>query len=97
MRRTEPQLISDIIKQYMRADGLADRAARQRASYLWTEIVGPGINRYTLRRYVTDDGILHIYLSSAVLKQELTYQRSHLVKALNDAVGQQAITDIIFH
>lgn len=97
MRRTEPQLISDIIKQYMRADGLADKAARQQASYLWTEIVGPGINRYTIRRYVTDDGTLHIYLSSAVLKQELSYQRSHLVKALNDAIGQQAITDIVFH
>lgn len=40
---------------------------------------------------------MHVYLSSAVLKQELTFQRSHLVDAINRAVGQQAITDIVFH
>ncbi|THG54963.1 DUF721 domain-containing protein [Muribaculum caecicola] len=97
MRPTEPKLINEIIQQYMRADGIAGKASRQQASYLWTEIVGPGINRYTTRRYVTDDGIMHVYLSSAVLKQELTFQRSHLVDAINRAVGQQAITDIVFH
>ena len=55
MRPTEPKLINEIIQQYMRADGIAGKASRQQASYLWTEIVGPGINRYTTRRYVTDE------------------------------------------
>ena len=35
-------------------DSVRDVARAQRLSYMWPEIVGPGINRYTTRRYVAD-------------------------------------------
>lgn len=96
MKRTEPQLLNDIIKEYLRADGMEQRHNEQRAAYLWSEIVGPGVNRYTTRRFV-NHGVLHVYISSASLKNELSFHRTRLIDALNRAVGSNAITDIVFH
>lgn len=75
---------------------MTSMVAQQRACYLWPEIVGPGINRYTFKRYV-DNGVLHVYMTSSVLKNELSFNRSALVEQINRAVGEQAITSIIFH
>lgn len=96
MKRTDPQHIAKIIDSVMLEGPDANQVLQQRASYLWVEIVGPGINRYTTRRYVKD-GVLHVYLSSAPLKNELSFNRRQLVEQLNRAVGSNVITDIEFH
>lgn len=98
MKRTEPKRFSQIFDDAMAIAGQTDSMAMHRACYLWPEIVGPGVNRYTFRRFVdTSTGILHIHLTSAPLRQELSFHRTRLVRLLNEAVGSDAITDIIFH
>lgn len=51
----------------------------------------------TTRRYVDSNHIFHVYLTSAVVKNELSFNRTALVEALNRAVGSTVITDIKFH
>lgn len=97
MKRTDPRLIGDIIAESLRRDGLDTAMAEQRALYMWPEIVGPGVNRYTTRRYVAEGGVMHVYLSSAVLKNELSFHRSSLVEQLNKAAGADVISQIVFH
>ena len=96
MKRSDPVSIKELIDRVLDADNVRDAARAQQLCYLWPEIVGPGINRYTTRRYVAD-GVLHVYLSSAPLKNELQFHRSHLVEQLNRAVGVDVITDIHIH
>ncbi|MDE7024274.1 MAG: DUF721 domain-containing protein [Paramuribaculum sp.] len=96
MKRTEPKILADIINESLQQDGLDIAMAEQRALYVWPEIVGPGVNRYTTRRYV-ENGIMHVYLSSAVLKNELSYHRSSLVEQLNLAAGANVISQIVLH
>ena len=38
---------------------------------------------------------LHIRLKSATFRQELSYQKTELIKQLNDSVGKEIITDVI--
>lgn len=96
MKRTDPQQIGQFVERVLSQAGISDRLDEHRICVLWPEIVGPGINRYTVRRFV-DGGKLHVYLTSAALKNELMFNRQSLVKALNDAVGRQVITDVILH
>lgn len=96
MKRTEPKSFAQIFDENMARAGAADTMAQHHACYLWPEIVGPGVNRYTYRRYV-DGGILHVHLTSAPLKQELSFHRQRLLDQINKAVGCNALTDIIFH
>ena len=93
MKRTDPLSIKELIDKVLDDDSVRDAARAQRLCYLWPDIVGQGINRYTTRRYVAD-GILHVYLSSAPLKNELQFHRSRLVELLNEAVGENVITYI---
>lgn len=96
MKRTYPKHIASIIDEAMDRAGLTDGLNGQRAAAAWIDVVGPAINRYTLRRYV-DRGVLHVYLTSAPLKNELSFSREALVAAINKAVGGEVITDIAIH
>lgn len=96
MKRTEPKSIAQLIDESIEKAGMKDVVAEQRACYLWPEIVGQGINRYTFKRYV-DRGVMHVYLTSAALKNELFFNRAALVEQINRAVGETAITSIVFH
>lgn len=96
MKRRDPQTIGRIIADAVQAGNMSDNFDLQRASSLWPEIVGPEINRRTMRRYV-DGTTLHVYIISAPLRQELSYHRTRLVELLNAAVGRDVLTDIRFH
>lgn len=96
MKRTYPKHIAAIIEESIAQAGLTDSFNEQRAAAAWGEIVGPAINRYTTRRYV-DHGVLHVFISSAPLKNELSFSRERLIAELNNYVGAPVLTDIRFH
>ena len=96
MKRTEPKQIGRIIDEALGNENLAETFNEHKVNYLWSEIVGPGINRYTYRRYV-ERGVLHVYMTHAELKQELSFHRSELAARLNGIVGSEVIKEIIFH
>lgn len=96
MKRTYPKHIAAIIEEAMNRAGLTDSLNDRRAAAVWADVVGPSINRYTLRRYV-DHGVMHVYLTSAPLKNELSYSRAALVEAINKAVGADVVKEIVIH
>lgn len=96
MKRSEPRKFSDIFSEAMNQAGLADSYDEQRASFLWADIVGPTVNRLTLRRYIAD-GVLHVYISSAPLKSELSFLTDTLVRRINEAIGRQIVKSIVIH
>lgn len=96
MKRTDPKSFAEIFDEAVQQSGHADTFAEQHAAYLWSEIVGQGVNRMTLRRYV-DHGVLHVVLTSAALKNELSFHRSALVAAINSRLGKNVITSIEIH
>lgn len=98
MKRTEPKSFAAIFDEAMERVGASSTLAAQKASYMWPEVVGPGVARYTARRQVAEGGVLHVYITSAPLRQELSYLRERLIERLNNAADTPgAITDIIFH
>lgn len=98
MKRTYPIQIGELVNALLEHEGLTLTMARQQACFLWAEVTGPAITRSTMRRYVDDAGVLHVYLDSAPLRAELGYHTDALLKQLNDACGQEgALTDIRYH
>lgn len=95
MKRTEAATIGDIIQGYLEAERLDGKMYELQATALWADVVGPGVNRYTVNRYVKD-GIMYVRLSSAPLRNELMLGRSLLVRRINDVMGREVIKDIIF-
>lgn len=95
MKRTEARNIGQIISDVLQREHLDVALDEHRASALWPEIVGDGINRYTIRRYVKD-GVMTVHLSSASLANELMLNRASIIRRINEALGREIIHEIIF-
>jgi predicted nucleic acid-binding Zn ribbon protein len=61
----------------------------------WNDVLGDAISRNTkdLRIY---NQVLYATIESSALKNELLMRRTGLIKILNERVGAQVITKIIF-
>ena len=96
MKRIEPLRIGEIIQQMIDATGMRPSLQRHTVESIWAPTVGKHIASYTGRIYV-EGRALHVYIVSAVIKEELSYMRDMLVEKLNEAVGADVIDTIIFH
>ena len=61
----------------------------------WAGVVGPFIAQYTRDLYI-NNGVMLVQLSSDSLRTELSYSKSTLMRNLNQLVGREIVTDIIF-
>ena len=95
MKRTEARNIGQIINDMLKKENLDVALDEHRASALWPQIVGDGINRYTVRRYVKD-GVMTVHLSSASLANELMLNRATIIQRINQALGRDIIREIVF-
>ena len=95
MKRTEAKNIGQIINEVLQKEHLDVALDEHRASALWPQIVGDGINRYTIKRYVKD-GLMTVHLSSASLANELMLNRATVIQRINEALGREIIHEIIF-
>ena len=95
MKRTEAKNIGQIIDDLLKKENLDVALDEHRASALWPQIVGDGINRYTISRSVRD-GVMTVRLSSASLANELMLIRASIIQRINEALGRDIIHEIIF-
>lgn len=96
MKRTEPQLIGDVIGGLVNKYGLDKPMENNRACLLWGETVGPGINRLTTRRLVRDDE-LHVWIDSGAVKNELMYQRQSILETINAQLKSHKLKALKIH
>ena len=95
MKRTEAKNIGQIINDLLKKENLDVALDEHRACALWPQIVGDGINRYTIKRYV-NNGVMTVHLSSASLANELMLNRDRIIVRINEALGRDIIYEIIF-
>ena len=95
MKRTEAKNVGQIINDLLQKENLDVALNEHRASALWPQIVGDGINRYTISRSVRD-GVMTVRLSSASLANELMLIRASIIQRINEALGREIIHEIIF-
>ena len=97
MKGGNDQPIGAVIRAFFEENpGIRQKILEVRVERAWGEVCGPAILRYT-RNLFMKGTVLHVSLSSAVLRNELLLSNSHLIDALNKAVQATAVTDIQFH
>jgi predicted nucleic acid-binding Zn ribbon protein len=94
MRRTKSEPIGDLIRQYLRQQGLESPLNEYRLIQGWSYVMGPVVARYT-RDLSVRNQTLYVKLGSPAVRQELLMQRRELVARLNAYVGAQVICDIV--
>jgi predicted nucleic acid-binding Zn ribbon protein len=95
MFKRDVKQIKDLLLQVLRDQGLETPLLQKRLVEAWPEVAGPVVASYTLNTYIYNQ-TLYVRLSNPSLRADLSMRRSELTKKLNDAVGEQVITDVRF-
>lgn len=97
MRGRNDQPIGAVIREFFEENPvIRQKILEVRVERAWGAVCGPTILRYT-RNLFMKGTVLHVSLTSAVLRNELLMSKAHLIDALNKAVQATAVTDIQFH
>ena len=95
MKRNNAEQIGDVLRQFLRQQGLETPLNEYRLVDAWKDVVGPVITRYTTHLFIKNQ-VLYVSLSSSVIRQELMMGREMLIRNLNAQVGSQVIVNIVF-
>lgn len=98
MRRHEPLSLNEIIQRMIDDTGLRPSYEQHSVEALWPGVVGRSIAQYTRQVWFSmADGVLHVEIRSAALKEELGYLKEALIKHLNAAYGSKIVKSIVIH
>jgi predicted nucleic acid-binding Zn ribbon protein len=89
--KTLAEAINELISSYR----MDDKLKEARLIESWESIVGKMIARHTIHLRIHKK-TLYVEVDSAALRNELTYAREKIKKALNKKAGEPLINEIVF-
>ena len=95
MERRKSELLTDVVRRFMRESGLETPLNQYRILQAWPEVVGKAVAEATGQLYVKNQS-LYVRFLSPVLRTELQMQRAALTRALNEKVEAMVIADVVF-
>ena len=95
MRRNEAESVGMLIRKFLRQEGLETPLNQKRLIDSWAEVMGPAIASLSKPQFIKNQ-VLYVEVTSAPLRQQLMMGRQQLVIKLNQHVGAQIITNIVF-
>lgn len=93
-RIKEETSISDVLKVFIQGNKLEAGIDKLNVKEAWINLLGPGIANYTLD-VVLKNNTLYVALSSAVLREELSYGKDKIIKMINEELRREVVKDIV--
>ncbi|MDI1317256.1 DUF721 domain-containing protein [Flavobacterium sp.] len=86
--------IGEVLKQFIEKNKLQSGMDKIDVQDAWKSLMGNGVNTYT-KEVVLKGSTLYVSLTSAVLRQELSYGKEKIIKMINEEIGKEVVTDVI--
>ena len=86
--------VSDVLKQFIESNNLQKGMDKIDVRDAWKNLMGNGVNNYT-REIMLKGTTLYVELTSAVLREELSYGKEKIVKMINEEMGREIIKEVI--
>ncbi len=90
-----PEPISDILAQLMARRGFARVRSAEAFDAAWRKAAGEMLSQFT-RPGSVRRGKLEVTVANSTLVQELTFQKTHLLKSLAELLPDEKIEDLRF-
>lgn len=95
MLKRNAQQLNDILSEFFNENPeLKTSVAEHRAVSAWRELLGEGVAHYTKNVYFKRN-VLHVQLTSSVLRAELIMNKQNLIDKLNEHAGMEIVKDIV--
>ena len=93
-RFNEESPIGDVLKQFISQNKLEAGMDVVNVRDAWKNLMGNGVNNYTTEIQLKGS-TLYVALSSAVLREELSYGKEKIIKMINEELRKDVVTNLI--
>jgi len=93
-KRDGENTIQEVLKGFIETNRLQKGLDKISVQDAWHITMGNAISKYTTAISLERD-VLYIQLSSSVLREELSYGKSKIIKLLNEKLGKELITKLV--
>ena len=93
-RLNNQNTVGDVLKHIIQVNKLQPGMDQINVREAWTNLMGNGVNYYT-KNVVLKGSTLYVELSSAVLREELSYGKSKIIAMLNEELQREVIKDVV--
>jgi hypothetical protein len=93
-RSSNESPIGDVLKEIIQINKLQPGMDQVSVKEAWKSLMGNGVNTYT-RNVVLKGGILYVELTSAVLREELSYGKDKIIKMINEELRREIVREVV--
>ncbi len=93
-RFNEESPIGDVLKQFISQNKLEAGMDIVNVRDAWKNVMGSGVNNYTTEIQLKGS-TLYVALSSAVLREELSYGKEKIIKMINEEIRKELVKSLI--
>lgn len=94
MRAENEQTLKEVLQQLVKSYRMQGRLHQLRLEKVWAKLMGPTINGYTSELRIRKKK-LYITITSAPLRQELSYSKEKLLHLLNEQLGEEYLEEVV--
>ena len=93
-RINNQSIVGDILNQIIKTNKLESGLDQVSVVDAWKNLMGNGVNNYT-RSVALRNNVLYVELTSAVLREELSYGKDKIIKIINEELGKEVVKDVV--
>lgn len=93
-RLSKESAISDVLKAFIEVNKLQAGMDKINVEEAWKSLMGNGVNSYT-KEVVLKGSTLYVSLTSAVLREELSYGKQKIITMINEELRKDVVKDIV--
>ena len=86
--------VGDILKEIIAANKLQPGIDQVAVREAWQSLMGNGVNSYT-RNLALKGSTLYVELTSAVLREELSYRKDKIIKMINEELRREVVMSVV--
>jgi hypothetical protein len=93
-RLSNESSIGDVLKEFIEVNKLQTGMDKIDVQQAWKSLMGNGVNSYT-NDVILKGSTLYVSLSSAVLRQELSYGKQKIITMINEELNKDVVKELI--
>jgi len=86
--------ISEVLQQFIQVNKLEAGMEKIDVEQAWKSLMGNGVNSYT-QEVILKGSTVYVKLTSAVLREELSYGKQKIIAMLNEELRKEIVKDLI--
>jgi hypothetical protein len=93
-RLSNENSVGEVLKQIISSNKLESGMNQVAVIDAWKSLMGNGVNTYT-KQVMLKGTTLYVDLTSAVLREELSYGKDKIIRMINDELGQEVVKQVV--